>query len=279
MVNAGETSVDLPPVSQDEFGDIAQALRQFRDQAERLRRIAYTDSLTGLGNRARLETSLREALEIARQNKTQVALVYIDLDNFRNVNDSLGHSAGDRYLCEAVERLQRFIPDEALLCRYGGDKFTVLLQNIPAWDGETLRTHLQGVAATILRGISEPFQLGADVLPMSVSIGMAIFPRDGESGEQLVSAADAAMYLAKRQAGTTRSSPAPTSPATPAGTWPPSPTSAAGWRTASSSRSTSRSSTWTPGSSSVRKRCCAGAIPSGAWWRQRSSSPRRRPPA
>jgi diguanylate cyclase (GGDEF)-like protein len=152
-----------------------------------------------LGNRARLETSLREALEIARQNKTQVALVYIDLDNFRNVNDSLGHSAGDRYLCEAVERLQRFIPDEALLCRYGGDKFTVLLQNIPAWDGETLRTHLQGVAATILRGISEPFQLGADVLPMSVSIGMAIFPRDGESGEQLVSAADAAMYLAKRQ--------------------------------------------------------------------------------
>jgi diguanylate cyclase (GGDEF)-like protein len=199
MVNAGETSVDLPPVSPDEFGDIAQALRQFRDQAERLRRIAYTDSLTGLGNRARLETSLREALEIAKQNKTQVALVYIDLDNFRNVNDSLGHSAGDRYLCEAVERLQRFIPDEALLCRYGGDKFTVLLQNIPAWDGETLRTHLQGVAATILRGISEPFQLGADMLPMSVSVGIAIFPRDGETGEQLVSAADAAMYLAKRQ--------------------------------------------------------------------------------
>jgi diguanylate cyclase (GGDEF)-like protein len=199
MVNAGETSVDLPPVSPDEFGDIAQALRQFRDQAERLRRIAYTDALTGVGNRARLEASLREALEVARQEKTQLALIYIDLDNFRTVNDSLGHSAGDRYLSEATERLQRFVPDEALVCRYGGDKFTVLLQGIPPWDTETVQTHLQAIATTVLRGMAEPFQLGADMLPMSVSIGMAVFPRDGETGEQLVSAADAAMYLAKRQ--------------------------------------------------------------------------------
>ena len=83
-------------MSQDEFGDMAVALRQFRDQAERLRRLAYGDSLTGVGNRARLEESLREAVEMSRQDSTHLALFYIDLDNFRTVNDSLGHSAGDR---------------------------------------------------------------------------------------------------------------------------------------------------------------------------------------
>ncbi len=198
MVNAGETSLDLPPVSQDEFGDIAIALRQFRDQAEHLRRMAYTDSLSGVGNRARLEESLREGLELCRQNKTQLALIYLDLDNFRAVNDSLGHSAGDRYLCEAAERLKRFVPEDALVCRYGGDKFTVLLQGIPTWDSDTLQSHLRSITATVLRGMAEPFQFGADMLPMSVSVGIALYPSDGETSEQLVSAADAAMYLAKR---------------------------------------------------------------------------------
>lgn len=199
LVNAGETSIDLPPVSQDEFGDMALALRQFRDQAERLRRLAYRDTLTGAGNRARLEEVLRDALEVARVNNAYLALLFIDLDNFRAVNDSLGHSAGDRYLCEAVVRLQRFAPDEALVCRYGGDKFTVLLQELPAWDGETLHSHLRAVATNILNGMAEPYQYGDDVLPMSVSIGIAVFPEDGRTGEQLVSSADAAMYLAKRQ--------------------------------------------------------------------------------
>lgn len=199
LVNAGETSVDLPPLSQDEFGDMALALRQFRDQAERLRRLAYRDTLTGAGNRGRLEEALREGIDVSRQNGTQLALLYIDLDNFRTVNDSLGHSAGDRYLCEAVVRLQRFAPDEAIVCRYGGDKFTVLLQDLPAWDSETLQSHLRAVATNILRGMAEPYQHGDDLLPMSVSVGIAVFPADGQTGEQLVSSADAAMYLAKRQ--------------------------------------------------------------------------------
>jgi diguanylate cyclase (GGDEF)-like protein len=197
-LNAGETSIDLPPVSHDEFGDMAVALRQFRDQAEHLRRLAYHDSLTGTGNRARLEESLREGIETARQNGTQLALLYLDLDNFSTVNDSLGHSAGDRYLCEAVERLQRFVPDEALICRYGGDKFTVLLPGIPGWDADTLQSHLRSVTDQVLRGMAEPCQIGGDLLPMSVSVGIAVFPTDGQTGEQLVSSADAAMYLAKR---------------------------------------------------------------------------------
>jgi diguanylate cyclase (GGDEF)-like protein len=198
QVNAGETTIDLPPVRKDEFGDMAVALRQFRDQAEHLRRLAYRDPLTGIGNRAFLEEELRQAIHIGKQDGTKLAVLYVDLDNFRSVNDSLGHSAGDRYLCEAVLRLQRFVPEDVLVCRYSGDKFTVLLQGIPDWDADTLQAHLREIASNVMRGMSEPFQLGGDMLPMSVSIGIAVHPSDGESGEQLVSSADAAMYLAKR---------------------------------------------------------------------------------
>lgn len=198
QVNAGETTIDLPPVRQDEFGDMAVALRQFRDQAEHLRRLAYRDPLTGIGNRAFLEEELRHSIQMCKQDGTRLALLYVDLDNFRSVNDSLGHSAGDRYLSEAVLRLQRFVPDDVQVCRYSGDKFTVLLQGIPDWDTDTVQAHLREIASNVLRGMSEPFQLGADILPMSVSIGIAVYPGDGESSEQLISSADAAMYLAKR---------------------------------------------------------------------------------
>lgn len=198
QVNAGETSIDLPPVREDEFGDMAVALRQFRDQAERLRRLAYRDPLTGVGNRAYLEEQLQGAIERAGKNGTQVALFYMDLDNFRTVNDSLGHGAGDRYLCEAVERLQRFVPEDALVCRYGGDKFAVVLPDLPASDADTLLAHLRNAADSVLRGMAEPFELAGDLLPMSVSLGIALFPGDGQSPEPLVSSAEAAMYLAKR---------------------------------------------------------------------------------
>jgi len=198
LVNAGETFIDMPPVRSDEFGDMAVALRQFRDQAENLRRLAYSDSLTGVGNRARLEEALGTALDTARHKSTHVALFYIDLDNFRTVNDSLGHSAGDRYLCEAVDRLRRFAPDEALVCRYGGDKFTVLLKDLYAANAEVLRATLRNVANSVLTGMVEPFELAGNLLPMSVSIGIAVFPEDGNTSEQIVSSADAAMYLAKR---------------------------------------------------------------------------------
>ena len=198
LVNAGETAIDMPPVRQDEFGDMAVALRQFRDQAERLRRLAFRDSLTGVGNRARLEESLREGIELATQNDTRIALFFIDLDNFKSINDSLGHGAGDRCLCEMVIRLQRFAPEEALICRYGGDKFAVILDRVPAWDTDTVQQHLRSIANTVLSGMAEPFQLGNDLLPMSVSIGIAVYPADGQTVEHLISGAEAAMYLAKR---------------------------------------------------------------------------------
>ena len=199
MVNSGEESIDLPPVSPDEFGDMAVALRQFRDQAERLRRLAYVDPLTGVGNRARFEEALQGAIGTPDHENTVIALFFVDIDNFRAVNDSFGHRVGDRYLCEAVVRLQRFVPDDALLCRYGGDKFAVLLEQVPAWDSETIRSHLRDCGGRILQGMAEPFELDGNWLPMSVSLGASVFPSDGQNVEQLISSAEAAMYLAKRQ--------------------------------------------------------------------------------
>lgn len=198
QINAGETMVDMPPLSSNEFGDMAQALRQFRDQAERLRHLAYTDELTGLGNRAHFDEALRAAVTEAGQAGMSLALLYVDLDNFSSVNDSLGHGAGDRYLREAALRLQRFAMLEAQVWRYSGDKFTVLLDAQADADAESWRERVGAQARLILRGLSEPFLLDGHLLPMSVSIGVAGFPADGSNAEQLMSSADAAMYLVKK---------------------------------------------------------------------------------
>ena len=198
QINAGETMVDMPPLSNNEFGDMAQALRQFRDQAERLRHLAYTDELTGLGNRAHFDEALRAAVTEADSEGLSLALLYVDLDNFSAVNDSLGHGAGDRYLREAAMRLQRFALLETQVWRYSGDKFTVLLDAQAAGDPESWRARVSAQAGLILRGLAEPFLLDGHMLPMSVSIGIAVFPADGASGEQLMSSADAAMYLVKK---------------------------------------------------------------------------------
>ncbi len=196
QVNSGETRIDLPPVTRDEFGDMALALRQFRDRAESLHRLAYEDPLTGLGSRAQLDETLRWAVEQCRLHETMLALLYIDLDNFRSVNDRFGHLVGDRYICEAATRLRRFIPEDATLYRYGGDNFVVLLDELAP--EKVSQTRLDELSRLLLRGLSEHYVLGEHLLNMSASIGIAVYPADGTSAEQLVSSADSAMYAAKR---------------------------------------------------------------------------------
>jgi diguanylate cyclase (GGDEF)-like protein len=167
QINAGETLVDMPPISPDEFGDMAMALRQFRDQAERLRHLAYTDELSGLGNRAHFDEALRAAVAEAEHARRSLALLYIDIDNFSAVNDSLGHSAGDRYLREAAQRLHQFAFLESHVWRYSGDKFTLLLEG-PAEGGvEALRERATAQATLVLKGLSEPMLLQGHWLPMS----------------------------------------------------------------------------------------------------------------
>jgi diguanylate cyclase (GGDEF)-like protein len=196
QVNAGQTEIDLPPISGDEFGQMALALRQFRDGAERLRRLAYQDPLTGLGNRAQLNESIEAGLAAGGGEQLRTALLYLDLDNFRSINDRLGHKAGDAYLCEAATRLRRFLPDGVELCRYGGDKFIAILED--EGDAAATNLRLREVADCVLRGMAEPHRLGNHLLHMSVSIGVAVSPGDGATAEHLISSAEAAGHAAKR---------------------------------------------------------------------------------
>jgi diguanylate cyclase (GGDEF)-like protein len=193
QVNAGQLEINLPPATDDEFGEVALALRQFRDGAEKLRRLAYQDTLTSLGNRAALDDQLETALRL--QGGTHVALFYFDLDRFRSVNDRLGYRAGDQYLCEAASRLRRFIPAGAELFRYGGDRFVALLL-LPAEESVD-EDAMRRMAEIILRGLSEPYLLRGQLLHMSVSIGIAHAPEDGHTAESLVSSAEAAGHAAK----------------------------------------------------------------------------------
>ena len=196
-VSLGNTAIEMPPVTPDEFGDLAYALRQYRDHTERLRRIAYHDPLTGLGNRVRLEEQVQRLIERLRRSQGQFALMFVDIDNFRAINDRFGHKAGDRYIYEANLRLRRFMPSDALLCRYGGDKFTIVLERLAA--GTDRDAQLQEQADRILAGLSQAYPFGSHLLNMSVSIGIAVFPDDGETVEQIISSGDAAVYVAKKQ--------------------------------------------------------------------------------
>ena len=203
QVNLGNTEASMPPVTPDEFGDVALALRQFRDRADQLRELAYTDSLTGLGSRARLEHDLEAALadHASGDGHRPLGLVYVNLDKLRNINDSLGHRAGDRFICEAAQRLKQFLPMDAVICRHGGDKFTVILDELDTGDPARASEVLSATAENIVRGMAEPYPFRGHLLPMTVSIGIACFPADGNSVELLVTAAEAAMFKAKRAGG------------------------------------------------------------------------------
>jgi len=198
QINDGQSMVDLPPITGDEFGEMAQALRQFRDQADQLRELAYTDAATGLGNRARMDQALRQAVARSAGSGATLALLAIDLDNFGGINDGLGYTAGDAYLREAGQRLARFAPEDALVCRYSGDKFAVLIETESRDEPEHDLVHLRRHAELILRGMSESFAYREHLLPMSVSIGIALFPQHASSESELISGADAAMYLVKQ---------------------------------------------------------------------------------
>ena len=196
QVNSGELAIDLPPIRADEFGEMAQAVRHFRDRAEKLQRLAYQDSLTGLGNRAQLGESLERTLELYAGTEKAVALLFFDVDRFRAINERLGNTRGDRYLCEIANRLSRFMPESGTLFRHGGNRFVMMMEDLVPSDSRL--TDLQRVAESMLRSVSEPFAIGSEVVMSSMSVGIGISPEDGNNSEQLIGSAEAALHTAKR---------------------------------------------------------------------------------
>jgi diguanylate cyclase (GGDEF)-like protein/PAS domain S-box-containing protein len=165
--------------------------------------LAHHDKLTGLPNRASFEEMLEMAISRARRRDLGVGLLFLDLDNFKLVNDSFGHQAGDRMLIELAERLRICTRDTDLVARQGGDEFLMLLadleRGVPGEGGEeTAMVIPEAVADRIHQALREPFDLNGRRFHVSGSIGISLFPRDGLDANTLLKHADVAMYQAKK---------------------------------------------------------------------------------
>jgi diguanylate cyclase (GGDEF)-like protein/PAS domain S-box-containing protein len=163
--------------------------------AERYRHLANHDMLTGLPNRRLLADRVELALALARRTGTRVALMLLDLDDFKVVNDTQGHSVGDQVLVTVAQRLRNAVRESDTVARLGGDEFVILLQDA----GEP--RDIERVGAKIIDGVREPIQFGSGRYRLGASIGVAVFPEHGEDGERLLQCADIAMYEAKREGG------------------------------------------------------------------------------
>ena len=152
---------------------------------------ASFDSLTGLPNRRLFRDRLAHEVRKAHRNGTQVALLFIDLDRFKDVNDFLGHDAGDLLLRQAGERLLACVRETDTVSRPGGDEFTVILADL------TGDTHVENVARKLIDTVTAPFRLKEGVAHISASIGITLYPADGDDPEDLIRNADQAMYAAK----------------------------------------------------------------------------------
>ncbi len=159
--------------------------------------LAYHDALTGLANRAAMDAALAEAVSEARVGGTAVALAYVDLNDFKRVNDTLGHDMGDRLLREVAARLRRAVRPGDLLARRGGDEFHELLRGLPL----LAAAEAEVVGQRVCDLLAMPFTLGAAELLVDASIGVSVFPGDADGPGSLVEHADAAMYEAKSGGG------------------------------------------------------------------------------
>jgi diguanylate cyclase (GGDEF)-like protein/PAS domain S-box-containing protein len=167
-----------------------------RRQAEnRLRHLAHFDALTQLPNRDLFRDRLSHALAQAERRKSKVAVMFLDLDRFKTVNDTLGHDAGDRLLIEVAARLRQCMREEDTVARLGGDEFTVILEQVDKAEDAAL------VATKIVTVMNPPFDLHGQEAFVTPSIGIAIYPADSPNAEALLKNADTAMYHAKEEGG------------------------------------------------------------------------------
>ncbi|HEX9172436.1 MAG TPA: EAL domain-containing protein [Telluria sp.] len=192
-------SMSLSRVS-DASGRPTQYIASFSDITQRkeaeshMLRMAHFDPLTGLPNRALLSDRATHAFQEANRNQESITLMFIDLDRFKNVNDSLGHRIGDALLMEVAARMKNTLREQDTVSRVGGDEFVLLLPDTDA----TGAAHL---AQKLVSSLRLPFQIGEHELMIGSSIGIALYPGDGTDFEVLCKSADAAMYRAKQEGG------------------------------------------------------------------------------
>jgi len=181
----------------EETGEITHYISSFSDVTEQKRAasrfeyLAHHDSLTGLPNRVLFDERLTAAISLAYRHGKSLGLLYIDLDNFKQINDTLGHGCGDQLLKQVAGRLGQCIRESDAVGRMGGDEFVILLNDLSD------RRSVEEVARKILHLLQAPFYLSAQKSVISASIGIALFPEHGTDNATLLEKADAAMYQAK----------------------------------------------------------------------------------
>jgi diguanylate cyclase (GGDEF)-like protein len=174
--------------------DILQAdLEAAHRTRDVLRDLAYHDDLTGLPNRSLLNDRLGVAIAHARRQASHLALLFLDLDDFKAVNDSLGHGAGDRLLVKVAGRVRGSIRAGDTVARFGGDEFIVLLDSVTGPEDAAR------VAAKVIDAVRAPIRLDGHDLHIEASVGVSVYPRDGSAPDELVKSADAAMYRDKHR--------------------------------------------------------------------------------
>lgn len=170
---------------------IGQDISSIRKTQDQLHYLAHFDSLTGAANRRLFEDRCRQSIETAKRYHSCLALLSIDIDHFKKINDTLGHDGGDEFLMELVKRFQQSVRKEDTIARLGGDEFAILLPNVSGQEGADV------VARNILDSITKPVDIKGNELIITSSIGITLCPDDGSSYEQLLKNADMAMYRAK----------------------------------------------------------------------------------
>jgi diguanylate cyclase (GGDEF)-like protein len=170
---------------------VEQQTQAIRLSEERLRHLSQHDVLTGLPNRFLLDDRLTMALKRAGRFDPVLGVLMVDLDRFKEVNDSLGHHAGDLVLCEVAARLLRSVRQSDTVSRIGGDEFLVLLPDLH------LAANAESLAEKIVAAIAEPIDVEGTQVQISASVGICTSPEEGRDAEKLMQCADAAMYVAK----------------------------------------------------------------------------------
>lgn len=172
--------------------ELEESRELIKKSEERYRELAHYDNLTGLPNRAFFHEKLVESLNDAKLSKTCVALLFIDLDFFKPINDSLGHKAGDLVLCETAHRLLSCVRTNDTVSRLGGDEFAVILTDAKC-------STIENITQRITEVISKPFCIEGEHCRLGISIGISLYPDDDTDHEKLLQKADFAMYTAKKR--------------------------------------------------------------------------------
>ena len=159
----------------------------------RLKELAHSDSLTGIGNRTLFFQKLEEAIALAKRRKERVAVLFIDLDDFKIVNDQYGHEVGDVVLCEVVQRIKMAVREADVLARIGGDEFVLILHDCESND------HAQQVAEKVLFNLERPIQVAGLTVTVGGSIGISMYPDNGDKTTDILKSADRAMYEVKQR--------------------------------------------------------------------------------